>query len=45
MPAIKRMKIITKAESQQSVKLKLKIIKDGISEKIKKVYILDYIEN
>jgi len=45
MPAAKRMKIITKAEAQQPVKLKLKIIKDGLTEKIKEVYILDYIEN
>jgi len=40
----KRMKIISKAENQQPVKLKLKIIKDGVTKKIKDVYILDYIE-
>jgi len=45
MPAKKRMKIITKAEAQQPVKLKLKIIKDGITKKVKSVYIIDYIEN
>lgn len=44
MPAAKRMKMITKAELLQSVHLKLKIIKDGLSGKIKKVLILDYIE-
>jgi len=41
----KRMRMIAKAEAQQPVKLKLKIIKDGITKKIKEVYILDYIEN
>jgi len=45
MPAAKRIKLITEAEKLNSVKLKLKIIKDGLSEKIKEVYILDYIEN
>ena len=44
MPAEKRLKIITKAENGESVKLKLKIIKDGVTKKIKEVYILDYIE-
>lgn len=45
MPPKKRMKIITKAEAQKTVKLKLKIIKDGLTEKIKAVYILDYMKD
>lgn len=40
----KRMDLITKAESKQQVKLKLKIIKDGITKRAKEVYILDFIE-
>jgi hypothetical protein len=43
--AEKRIKIITKAEAQESVKLKLKFIKDGLTNKIKQAFILDYIEN
>lgn len=40
----KRIAMITKAENLQAVKLKLKIIRDGLSKKIKQVYILDYFE-
>lgn len=43
--AEKRIKIITKAEAQESVKLKLKFIRDGLTNKIKQAFILDYIEN
>ena len=44
LDASKRMKLISKAESQQQVKLKLKVIKDGITKRAKEVYILDFIE-
>lgn len=43
--AEKRIKIITKAEAQEPVKLKLKFIKNGLTNKIKQAFILDYIEN
>ncbi len=42
--ATKRMKLINKAETKQQVKLKIKIIKDGITQKAKKAFILDYVE-
>lgn len=41
----KRIKLIAKAETQQKVKLKIKTIKDGVTNKLKKVMILDYLEN
>lgn len=41
----KRIKLITKAEAGEKVKLKIKTIKDGLTNAIKKVMILDYIEN
>ena len=44
LDASKRMKLISKAESQQQVKLTLKVIKDGITKRAKEVYILDFIE-
>jgi len=44
MPAAKRIKLLSKAEKQESVKLKLKIIRDGLSKNIKQIFILDYIE-
>lgn len=44
MSAEKRIKIITKAEAQQPVKLKLKLIRDASTNKIKEAFILDYIE-
>ena len=44
MSAEKRIKIISKAESQQSIQLKIKFIKDGLTNKIKNAYLLDYIE-
>jgi len=37
-----RMKLIDKAENQETVNLKLKIIKDGLSKKPKEVIILDF---
>lgn len=37
-----RMKLIDKAENQESVNLKLKIIKDGLTQKPKEVIILDF---
>ena len=43
--ADKRMRLMTKAETQQQVKLKIKIVKDGITKKPIKAFILDYIEN
>jgi len=43
MPVAKRIELLSKAEKQEPVKLKLKIIRDGISTKIKQVFILDYI--
>lgn len=39
--AEKRMRIISKAENQVDIPLKLKVTKDGISKKIKSVYIID----
>lgn len=44
MSAEKRIKIISKAESQESIQLKIKFIKDGLTNKIKNAYLLDYIE-
>ncbi|RXJ79817.1 hypothetical protein CRU86_02260 [Aliarcobacter skirrowii] len=41
----KRMRLIVKAEKQEQVELKIKFIKDGITNRIKKAYILDFIEN
>jgi len=43
--ADKRMRLMTKAETQQQVKLRIKIIKDGVTKKPIKAFILDYIEN
>jgi hypothetical protein len=45
LSADKRLLLITKAEEGEAVKLKLKIIKDSLTNQIKKVYILDYIED
>lgn len=42
---LQRIKLIEKAELQQKVKLKIKTIKDGVTNKLKKVMIVDYIEN
>lgn len=42
--AQKRMRLMTKAETQQQVKLKIKIVKDGVTKQAKEAYILDYIE-
>lgn len=41
----KRIAIIHKAESQKSVRLKIKFIKDGLTNKVKQAFILDYIED
>lgn len=41
----KRMRLVTKAETKQQVKLKIKIVKDGVTKKPIKAFILDYIEN
>lgn len=41
----KRMQLIVKAENQEQVKLKIKLIKDAATSKIKEAYLLDYIEN
>jgi hypothetical protein len=41
----KRIKLMAKAENKEQVKLKLKIIKDRLSKKIKEAFILEYIEN
>lgn len=43
--AEKRMRLMSKAETQQQVKLKIKIVKDGATKKPIKAFILDYIEN
>lgn len=43
--AAKRMRLMTKAETKQEVKLKIKIVKDGVTKKPIKAFILDYIEN
>lgn len=43
MPAAKRLKLLSKAEEQKPVTLKLKIIKDGLSKNIKQIFILDYL--
>ena len=43
MPVNKRMELITKAENQEQVKLKIKLVKDGVTSKIKEAYLLDYI--
>ncbi len=45
MPVNKRMQLITKAENQEQVQLKIKLVKDGVTNKIKEAYLLDYIEN
>ncbi|MGJ0332516.1 hypothetical protein NG752_00645 [Aliarcobacter cryaerophilus] len=45
MPLNKRMQLITKAENQEQVQLKIKLVKDGVTNKIKEAYLLDYIEN
>jgi len=44
MPVAKRIKMISQAEAMKPVTLKLKLIKDGLTHRIKDVYILDYIE-
>lgn len=44
IPADKRMRLMTKAETKQQVKLKIKIVKDGATKKPIKAFILDYIE-
>ncbi len=41
----KRMKLMAKADNKESVNIEVKIIRDGISKKIKTIYILDFIEN
>lgn len=41
----KRMQLIVKAENQEQVKLKIKLVKDAATSKIKEAYLLDYIEN
>ncbi|WP_066222618.1 hypothetical protein [Aliarcobacter cryaerophilus] len=41
----KRMQLIVKAENQEQVKLKIKLVKDGATSKIKEAYLLDYIES
>lgn len=38
---LQRMKLITKAENKEEVVLKVKFTKDGVSKKIKSVYIVD----
>ena len=41
----KRIKLMQKADIKEEVKVKLKYIKDPRTQKIKSIYILDYIEN
>ena len=43
--AEKRIKLMQKADNKEIVKVKLKLIKDPTTEKIKNIYIIDYIEN
>lgn len=45
LPADKRMRLMAKAELKEQVKLKVKIIKDGVTKRAKEAYILDFIEN
>lgn len=45
LPADKRIKLISKAEAQEPVNLKVKFIKDGLTDKIKEAFLLDYVEN
>jgi len=40
IPAKDRIKLLTKADKQEEVKLKIKMIKDGITKRIKSVYII-----
>ncbi len=42
---LKRIKLISKAEKQQTVTLEVKIIKDGVTKQIKSIYILDLIDS
>lgn len=42
--AEQRMKLMDKADKQESVKVKLKIIKHPTTKQIKKIYVVDYIE-
>lgn len=44
LSAEKRIKLLQEADKKNTVKLKVKIIKDGLSESIKNVYILDLIQ-
>lgn len=45
LDAKKRMKLMSKADSQALVKVKLKTIKDPNTDNVKNIYILDYIED
>lgn len=45
LDASKRIKMMQKADAQETVKVKLKVIKDPVTKSIKNIYILDYIEN
>ena len=44
LSAEKRILLLQEADKKNTVKLKVKIIKDGLSELIKNVYILDLIQ-
>lgn len=44
LSAKKRMKLISKAENQEDVQLKIKFIQNGITKENKEAYIIDYIE-
>ncbi|MFW3412330.1 hypothetical protein ACN9J3_06310 [Aliarcobacter butzleri] len=45
LPPAKRIKLMQKADIKQEVKVELKYIKDPTTNKVKSIYILDYIEN